>query len=424
MNPNIASVQTNMGENSEFQADQVFFLPVTPDFVEQVIARERPDGIVISMGGQTALNCGVELYNKGIFDKYNVQVLGTSIDTVVATEDRQLFDDKMMEINEKTARSSACNNLEEALAAAKEIGFPVMIRSAFALGGLGSGICQNEEMLMDMGAKAFSLSPQILVEQSMLGWKEVEYEVVRDAWDNCITVCNMENFDALGVHTGDSIVIAPSQVRQKFAAIVSAVVLAYLTLLSEPYVWLFVWLFVFLQDSQQRRVPHAGDDCNQWVRHLGIVGECNIQYALYPTSLEYCIIEVCIQLHQTCLQVQTNPLLRDAHQVNARLSRSSALASKATGYPLAFVAAKVSLGKRLDEVDNAVTKVTKACFEPSLDYVVTKIPRWVSMNEHKKTIMNVFQACVSLAQTPVFFPFCSCRTLQSSRAYLLRSAVP
>jgi carbamoyl-phosphate synthase (ammonia) len=263
MNPNIASVQTNMGENSEFQADQVFFLPVTPDFVEQVIARERPDGIVISMGGQTALNCGVELYNKGIFDKYNVQVLGTSIDTVVATEDRQLFDDKMMEINEKTARSSACNNLEEALAAAKEIGFPVMIRSAFALGGLGSGICQNEEMLMDMGAKAFSLSPQILVEQSMLGWKEVEYEVVRDAWDNCITVCNMENFDALGVHTGDSIVIAPSQVRQKFAAIVSAVVLAYLTLLSEPYVWLFVWLFVFLQDSQQRRVPHAEDDCNQ-----------------------------------------------------------------------------------------------------------------------------------------------------------------
>lgn len=212
MNPNIASVQTNMGENSEFQADQVFFLPVTPDFVEQVIARERPDGIVISMGGQTALNCGVELYNQGIFDKYNVQVLGTSIDTVVATEDRQLFDDKMMEINEKTARSNACNTIDEAIVAAKEIGYPVMIRSAFALGGLGSGICSDEEMLKDMASKAFSQSPQILVEQSMLGWKEVEYEVVRDAWDNCVTVCNMENFDALGVHTGDSIVIAPSQV--------------------------------------------------------------------------------------------------------------------------------------------------------------------------------------------------------------------
>mmetsp|Transcript_69997 Transcript_69997/g.158248 ORF Transcript_69997/g.158248 Transcript_69997/m.158248 type:complete len:1336 (-) Transcript_69997:184-4191(-) len=317
MNPNIASVQTNIGEQSEFQADQVFFLPVTPDFVEQVIARERPDGIVISMGGQTALNCGIELHDTGIFEKYGVQVLGTQIQVIKDTEDRQLFSDKIGEIGEKIAKSFACDTMKEAVTAAREIGYPVMIRSAYSLGGLGSCICDDEEMLLDMGAKAFSMSPQILVEQSMLGWKEVEYEVVRDAWDNCVTVCNMENFDALGVHTGDSIVIAPSQ-----------------TLSNEEY----------------HMLRRTAIDV---VRHLGIVGECNIQYALHPTSLEYCIIEV-----------------------NARLSRSSALASKATGYPLAYVAAKLSLGVDLVSIRNSVTKTTTACFEPSLDYCVVKMPRW------------------------------------------------
>ena len=320
MNPNIASVQTNMGANSEFRADQVFFLPVTPDFVEQVIAREKPDGIVISMGGQTALNCGIALHESGVLEKHGVQVLGTSVQTVMDTEDRQRFSDKINEIGEKIAESYACDDMEQSIAAARSIGYPVMIRSAYSLGGLGSAICTDEEHLKDMGAKAFSMSPQILVEKSMLGWKEVEYEVVRDAWDNCVTVCNMENFDALGVHTGDSIVVAPSQ-----------------TLSNEEYHML-------------------RETAIKVVRHLGIVGECNIQYALHPESLEYCIIEV-----------------------NARLSRSSALASKATGYPLAFVAAKLSLGMRLNEIKNSVTKVTQACFEPSLDYVVTKIPRWVSL---------------------------------------------
>eukprot|EP00617_Octactis_speculum_P026137 CAMPEP_0185750740 /NCGR_PEP_ID=MMETSP1174-20130828/9510_1 /TAXON_ID=35687 /ORGANISM="Dictyocha speculum, Strain CCMP1381" /LENGTH=1498 /DNA_ID=CAMNT_0028427391 /DNA_START=102 /DNA_END=4595 /DNA_ORIENTATION=- len=320
MNPNIASVQTNVGADGtggSAGADAVFFLPVTPDFVEEVIKREKPDGIIISMGGQTALNCGVELEATGIFEKYGVKVLGTSVETIIATEDRQIFSDKLHEIDEKIAPSVACDTLAEAVEAAHHIGYPLMIRSAFALGGLGSGICNDEAQLLDMGGKAFSLSPQILVERSMLGWKEVEYEVVRDAEDNCVTVCNMENFDPLGTHTGDSIVIAPSQ-----------------TLSNEEYHML-------------------RDTAIKTVRHLGIVGECNIQYALHPTSLEYCIIEV-----------------------NARLSRSSALASKATGYPLAFVAAKLSLGMRLDEIKNAVTEVTQACFEPSLDYCVTKIPRW------------------------------------------------
>jgi len=317
MNPNIASVQTNMDNKSENKADHVYFLPVTPEFVEEVIKKEKPDGIVVSMGGQTALNCAVELYENGIFDKYGVEVLGTPISVVIDTEDRQLFSDKLHEIDEKIAESYAVNNLPDAVEAAKKIGYPLMIRSAFALGGLGSGICQDEEMLKDMGSKALSLSDQILVERSMKGWKEIEYEVVRDAHDNCVTVCNMENFDPLGIHTGDSIVMAPSQ-----------------TLSNDEYHML-------------------RDTAIKVVRHLGIIGECNIQYALHPESMDYCIIEV-----------------------NARLSRSSALASKATGYPLAFVAAKLSLGIPLTDVQNAVTKKTQACFEPSLDYIVTKIPRW------------------------------------------------
>jgi len=317
MNPNIASVQTNMDDKSPARADHIFFLPVTPDFVEEVIKKERPDGIVCSMGGQTALNCAVEMYNAGTFEKYGVEVLGTPIDVVVNTEDRQLFSDRLNEINEKIAESYTATNIEDAVVAAKKVGYPLMIRSAFALGGLGSGICEDEEMLRDMGAKALSVSPQILVEKSMKGWKEVEYEVVRDAYDNCVTVCNMENFDPLGIHTGDSIVMAPSQ-----------------TLSNEEY----------------HMLRETGIKV---VRHLGIVGECNIQYALHPESLEYAIIEV-----------------------NARLSRSSALASKATGYPLSFVAAKLSLGIPMTEVVNQVTKKTQACFEPSLDYIVTKIPRW------------------------------------------------
>mmetsp|Transcript_32198 Transcript_32198/g.37021 ORF Transcript_32198/g.37021 Transcript_32198/m.37021 type:complete len:1514 (-) Transcript_32198:107-4648(-) len=317
MNPNIASVQTNMDSKSEFKADHIFFLPVTPEFVEEVIKKEKPDGIVISMGGQTALNCAVELYEAGIFDKYNVEVLGTPIDVVINTEDRQLFSDRLHEIDEKIASSHTADTVEEAIVAAKDIGYPLMIRSAFALGGLGSGMCYDEEHLRDMASMALSTSPQILVEKSMKGWKEIEYEVVRDAYDNCVTVCNMENFDPLGIHTGDSIVMAPSQ-----------------TLSDEEY--------HMLRNTAIRVV-----------RHLGIIGECNIQYALHPESLEYCIIEV-----------------------NARLSRSSALASKATGYPLAFVAAKLCLGIPMTEVINAVTKKTQAAFEPSLDYIVTKIPRW------------------------------------------------
>ena len=317
MNPNIASVQTNTDDKSASKADHVFFLPVTPDFVEEVIKKEKPDGIIVSMGGQTALNCAVQMFREGTLQKYNVEVLGTPIPVVIDTEDRQLFSDKLNEINEKIAESYTAYSIDEAVLHSKNLGFPLMIRSAFALGGLGSGICTDEAHLRDMAAKALSVSPQILVEKSMLGWKEVEYEVVRDTQYNCVTVCNMENFDPLGIHTGDSIVMAPSQ-----------------TLSNEEY--------HMLRETAIRVV-----------RHLGIVGECNIQYALHPTSLEYAIIEV-----------------------NARLSRSSALASKATGYPLAFVAAKLCLGIPLTEVVNSVTKKTQACFEPSLDYIVTKIPRW------------------------------------------------
>lgn len=338
MNPNIASVQTNMDSKSEFKADHIFFLPVTPEFVEEVIKKEKPDGIVVSMGGQTALNCAVELYEAGIFDKYNVEVLGTPIDVVINTEDRQRFSDRLNEINEKIAESYTANTVEEAVAAAKMIGYPLMIRSAFALGGLGSGICYDEDHIRKMVKMALSTSPQILVEKSMHGWKEVEYEVVRDAYDNCVTVCNMENFDPLGIHTGDSIVIAPSQ-----------------TLSDEEYHML-------------------RNTAIKTVRHLGIIGECNIQYALNPGSLEYCIIEV-----------------------NARLSRSSALASKATGYPLAFVAAKLCLGIPMTEVVNAVTKKTQAAFEPSLDYIVTKIPRW-DMSKFDKVSHEIGSAMKSVGE--------------------------
>ena len=315
MNPNIASVQTNT--EGEKQADSVYYLPVTPEFVEEVIRREHPDGILLSMGGQTALNCGVALNDSGILQAYNVKVLGTSIDSIKATEDREIFAEKLTEIGEKMAPSIAVTNVNAAVKAAEEIGYPVMLRAAYALGGLGSGVADNEEMLREICGKAFNNSPQVLVEQSLLGWKEVEYEVVRDAADNCVTVCNMENFDPLGVHTGDSVVVAPSQ-----------------TLSNLEYHML-------------------RETAISVVRHLGIVGECNIQYALHPQSLEYCIIEV-----------------------NARLSRSSALASKATGYPLAFIAAKLALGIQLPDIQNATTMKTSACFEPSLDYIVTKIPRW------------------------------------------------
>eukprot|EP00945_MAST-04E_sp_MAST-4E-sp1_P008096 g8096.t1 len=315
MNPNIASVQTNL--EGEQQADTVYFMPVTPEYVEKVIEKENVDGIVLSMGGQTALNCGVEMYEAGIFDKHNVRVLGTQIEAIMDTEDRDRFSQKLSEIGESMAPSLAVKSVEAALEAAETIGYPCMIRSAYALGGLGSGICINREVMKDMAAKALATSPQILVEKSMLGWKELEYEVVRDCEDNCITVCNMENFDPLGVHTGDSIVIAPSQ-----------------TLSNDEYHML-------------REVAL------KTVRHMGIIGECNIQYALHPTSKEYCIIEI-----------------------NPRLSRSSALASKATGYPLAFVAAKLALGHELPDLRNSVTETTTACFEPSLDYVVCKVPRW------------------------------------------------
>ncbi|RMC18344.1 hypothetical protein DUI87_04230 [Hirundo rustica rustica] len=315
MNPNIASVQTN--ETGLKQADAVYFLPITPQFVTEVIRAERPDGLILGMGGQTALNCGVELFKQGVLQQYGVKVLGTSVESIMATEDRKLFSDKITELNEKIAPSLAVESVEDALKAAEKICYPVMIRSAYALGGLGSGICPDKESLLDLGTKAFAVTNQILVEKSVVGWKEIEYEVVRDAADNCIAVCNMENIDAMGVHTGDSVVVAPSQ-----------------TLNNEE--------FQMLRDRAIKVV-----------RHLGIVGECNIQFALHPTSLEYYIIEV-----------------------NARLSRSSALASKATGYPLAFIAAKIALGIPLPEIKNVVTGKTSACFEPSLDYIVTKIPRW------------------------------------------------
>ncbi|PVD34846.1 hypothetical protein C0Q70_06125 [Pomacea canaliculata] len=315
MNPNIASVQTNA--EGEKQADVVYFLPITAEYVKKVIEREQPDGILLSMGGQTALNCGLELYHEGVLQKHGVRVLGTPINSIEATEDRQIFADQLKEIGEKLAPSIAVETTAKAIEAAEKIGYPVMIRAAFALGGLGSGVAHNQSELITIANKAFAVTNQILVEKSLLGWKEVEYEVVRDAYDNCITVCNMENLDPLGVHTGDSIVVAPSQ-----------------TLSNEEYHML-------------------RETALKVVRHFGIVGECNIQYALHPQSLEYCIIEI-----------------------NARLSRSSALASKATGYPLAFIAAKLSLGFALPELQNSTTQMTTACFEPSLDYIVTKIPRW------------------------------------------------
>ncbi len=312
INPNIATVQT-----SEGVADQIYFLPVTPFFVEKVIDKERPDGIMLAFGGQTALNCGVELYKSGILKKYDLQVLGTPVQAIMDTEDRELFVEKLNEINVKTIKSEACENIGQARKAAKELGYPIIIRAAYALGGLGSGFCNNEEELNRLAEKAFSFSPQVLVEKSLKGWKEIEYEVVRDRYDNCITVCNMENFDPLGIHTGESIVIAPSQ-----------------TLNNHDY-------------HKLRELSI------RIVRHVGIVGECNVQYAFDPDSDDYRVIEV-----------------------NARLSRSSALASKATGYPLAFVAAKLGLGYGLFDLKNSVTKTTSAFFEPALDYVVCKIPRW------------------------------------------------
>ena len=312
INPNIATVQT-----SEGVADQIYFYPVTPFFVEKIIQKERPQGILLAFGGQTALNCGVELYKNKILEKYDVKVLGTPVQAIIDTEDRELFVEKLNEIDVKTIKSHACETIEQAREAAVQLGYPVIIRAAYALGGLGSGFCDNEAELNKLAEKAFSFSPQVLVEKSLKGWKEIEYEVVRDKYDNCITVCNMENFDPLGIHTGESIVIAPSQT---------------------------------LTNSEYHKLRALSIKI---IRHIGIVGECNVQYAFDPNSEDYRVIEV-----------------------NARLSRSSALASKATGYPLAFVAAKLGLGYGLFELKNSVTKTTSAFFEPALDYVVCKIPRW------------------------------------------------
>ncbi|MCP9611832.1 carbamoyl-phosphate synthase (glutamine-hydrolyzing) large subunit [Coprobacter tertius] len=312
INPNIATVQT-----SEGIADRIYFLPVTPYFVEKVIRKENPDGILLAFGGQTALNCGVNLYRSGILEKYNVKVLGTPVQSIIDTEDRELFVKRLDEINVKTIKSFAVNTLEDAIKAADDLGYPIIIRAAYALGGLGSGFCENEEELIAKAEKALSFSPQLLVEKSLKGWKEIEYEVVRDRFDNCITVCNMENFDPLGIHTGESIVVAPSQT---------------------------------LTNSEYHKLRELAI---RIIRHIGIVGECNVQYAFDPESEDYRVIEV-----------------------NARLSRSSALASKATGYPLAFVAAKLALGYGLFDLKNSVTKTTSAFFEPALDYIVCKIPRW------------------------------------------------
>ncbi|HBG57713.1 MAG TPA: carbamoyl phosphate synthase large subunit, partial [Porphyromonadaceae bacterium] len=312
INPNIATVQT-----SEGVADKIYFLPVTPYFVEKVIARERPDGILLAFGGQTALNCGVQLYQAGVFEQYGVEVLGTPIQAIMDTEDRDLFVKKLNQIEIKTITSFAVLSTDEALESAEKLGYPVIVRAAYALGGLGSGFCNNSNELKELATKTFNYSAQLLIEKSLKGWKEIEYEVVRDRYDNCITVCNMENFDPLGIHTGESIVVAPSQT---------------------------------LTNSEYHKLRELAI---QIVRHIGIIGECNVQYALDPESEDYRVIEV-----------------------NARLSRSSALASKATGYPLAFVAAKLGLGYGLFDLKNSVTKTTSAFFEPALDYIVVKIPRW------------------------------------------------
>ncbi len=312
INPNIATIQT-----SDNIADKIYFLPVTPHFVEEVIKKEKPQGILLAFGGQTALNCGVKLFESGVLEKYNVEVVGTPVQSIIDTEDRDIFAKMLGEIGVKTPKSIAASNMAEAKAAAKEVGFPIIIRAAYTLGGLGSGFCENEEELEKLAGSAFSYSPQILVEESIKGWKEVEYEVVRDKYDNCITVCNMENFDPLGIHTGESIVVAPSQT---------------------------------LSNSEYHKLRAISIKI---IRRVGVIGECNVQFALDPNSEDYRVIEV-----------------------NARLSRSSALASKATGYPLAFVAAKLGLGYGLHQLKNSVTKVTTACFEPALDYCVVKIPRW------------------------------------------------
>ncbi len=312
INPNIATIQT-----SENIADRVYFLPVTPEYVEEVIIKERPQGILLAFGGQTALNCGVKLYRSGVLEKYGVRVLGTPVQAIIDTEDREKFVEKLDQINIKTIQSHAVTTVEDAKKVAAELGYPIIIRAAYTLGGLGSGFCDNEAELDALASKAFTYSPQILVEKSLKGWKEIEYEVVRDRYDNCVTVCNMENFDPLGIHTGESIVVAPSQT---------------------------------LTNAEYHKLRHLAITI---IRHIGIVGECNVQYALDPNSEDYRVIEV-----------------------NARLSRSSALASKATGYPLAFVAAKLGLGYGLHELKNSVTKSTTACFEPAIDYIVCKIPRW------------------------------------------------
>ncbi len=333
INPNIATIQT-----SEDIADRIYFLPVTPYFVEQVIIKEKPDGILLAFGGQTALNCGVALFKSGVLEKYNVKVVGTPVQAIIDTEDREIFAGKLAEIDVKTPRSIACVNMQEAKEAVKTIGYPIIIRAAYTLGGLGSGFCANDKELETLASKAFTYSPQILVEESIKGWKEVEYEVVRDRFNNCITVCNMENFDPLGIHTGESIVVAPSQT---------------------------------LTNSEYHKLRALAIKI---IRHIGIVGECNVQYALDPYSEDYRVIEV-----------------------NARLSRSSALASKATGYPLAFVAAKLGLGYGLHQLNNQVTKVTTAAFEPALDYIVCKIPRW-DLNKFSGVSKNLGSSMKSVGE--------------------------
>jgi carbamoyl-phosphate synthase large subunit len=333
INPNIATIQT-----SEDIADRIYFLPVTPFFVEQVIIKEKPDGILLAFGGQTALNCGVALFRQGILEKYNVKVIGTPVQSIIDTEDREIFAGKLAEIDVLTPRSIACVNMQEAYEAVKTVGYPIIIRAAYTLGGLGSGFCANDEELESLASKAFTYSPQILVEESIKGWKEVEYEVVRDRFNNCITVCNMENFDPLGIHTGESIVVAPSQT---------------------------------LSNSEYHKLRALAIKI---IRHIGIVGECNVQYALDPHSEDYRVIEV-----------------------NARLSRSSALASKATGYPLAFVAAKLGLGYGLHQLNNQVTKVTTAAFEPALDYIVCKIPRW-DLNKFSGVSKNLGSSMKSVGE--------------------------